>query len=63
MVRKGKLAIFEGTNMRSCPPKSMYMYVTSTHTCMNFLADFDRLNFLMTMDYIVHGQKGKLGRF
>ena len=48
---------------RSHPPKLVYMYVTSIHTCMNFLADSKRLNFLMTMDYIVHGQKGKNGHF
>ena len=33
------------------PPKLVYMHVTSMSTCMNFLADSDRLNFLMTMDY------------
>ena len=37
----------EGTR----PPKSVYMNLTSIHICMNFLANFDRLNFLMTMDY------------
>ena len=31
------------------PPKSVYMHVTSMHTCMK--ADSIELNFLMTMDY------------
>ena len=33
------------------PPKLVYMYVTSTNTCMNFLSRFRSINFLMTMDY------------
>ena len=33
------------------PPKSVYMYVTSTHACMNFLSRFQSIQFLMTMDY------------
>ena len=36
---------------RPHPPKLMYMHVTSTHTCMNFWANSNQLNFLMTMDY------------
>ena len=38
---------------KSRPPKSVYMYVTSTHIYMNFLSQFRsiNLNFLMTMDY------------
>ena len=36
---------------RPCPPKVMYMHVTSTPTCMNFLSWFNQLKFLMTMDY------------
>ena len=37
---------------RSRSPKLVYMHATSMPTCMkNFRADFDRLNFLMTMDY------------
>ena len=27
------------------PPKSMYMHVTSTHICMNFLSRFRSINF------------------
>ena len=27
------------------PPKSVYMHVTSTHTCMNFLSRFQLINF------------------
>ena len=30
---------------RSRPPKSVYMYVTSTHTCMNFLSPFRSIKF------------------
>ena len=36
---------------RSCPSKLVCMHLTSISTCMNFFANFDRLNFLMTMDY------------
>ena len=47
MVGKGNLAVFEswsisetGDAMPSCPPKSVYMHVTSMHACMNFLSRF-----------------------
>ena len=36
---------------RSRPPKLVHMHNSSILTCMIFWADFDRLNFLMTMDY------------
>ena len=36
---------------RPYPPKLVCMHVTSISTCMNFWADSDQLNFLMTMDY------------
>ena len=36
---------------RSCSPKLVCMYVTSTPTCMNFLSQFRSIKFLMTMDY------------
>ena len=55
MVRKGNLAIFEGSvspkPKRSRPPKLVYIHVTSTHTCLNFLSQFQSIKFLMTMDY------------
>ena len=36
---------------KSRPPKLVYMHLTSIPTCMNFWANSDQLNFLMTMDY------------
>ena len=40
MGRKGKLAVFESSNIsepeRSHPPKLVFMHVTSTPTCMIF---------------------------
>ena len=44
MVRKGNLAVFEGSSIsetgRSRPPKLVYLHVTSTLICMNFLSRF-----------------------
>ena len=55
MGRKGNLTVFESSSISepegSRPPKLVYMNLTSIPTCMNFLANSDRLNFLMTMDY------------
>ena len=49
---------------RSRPPKLVYMYVTSTHTCMNFLSQFRSIKFFDDHGlYIVHRSKGKFGRF
>ena len=49
---------------KSCPPKLVYMHVTSTHTCINFLSQFRSIKFFDDHGlYIVHGQKGKFGRF
>ena len=49
---------------RSRPPKLVYMYVTSIPTCMNFLSRFQAIKFFDDHGlYIVHGQKGKFGRF
>ena len=46
---------------RPCPPKSVYMHVTSTPICMNFLSQFRSIKFFD--DYSpVHGQ-GKFGHF
>ena len=49
MVRKGNLAILKVAVSpkleRSCPPKLMHMYVTSTPTCMNFLSRFRSIKF------------------
>ena len=36
---------------RSHPPKLVCVDLTSIYSCMNVLSQFDRLNFLMTMDY------------
>ena len=49
---------------RSCPPKLVYMHVTSTPTCMNFLSRFRlQLNFLMTMDYSPWSERENLPVF
>ena len=49
---------------RSHPPKSVYMHVTSIHTCMNFLSLFRSIKFFDDHGlYIVHAPKGKFGRF
>ena len=62
MVRKGNLAVLRVVVSlkpeRLCPPKSVYMYVTSIPTCMNFLSRFQSIKF-----FDDHGQKGKFGRF
>ena len=70
MVRRGILAVFEGEQKgaitpkleRPCPPKLVCVHFTSTSTCTNFFSQF---YFLTPMDYIiiVHGLKGKIGRF
>ena len=55
MVGKGNLAVFEVAISpkpeRVHPPKLVCMHLTSIPTCINFGANSDRLNFLMTMDY------------
>ena len=49
---------------RSRPPKLVFMYVTSTPICMNFLSRFRLIKFFDDHGlYIVHGSKGKFGRF
>ena len=49
MVRKGNLAVFEVVVSpkleKSHPPKSVYMYVTLTYSCMNFLSQFRSIKF------------------
>ena len=49
MVRKGNLAVLKvvvsAKPERSRPPKSVYMYVTSMHICMNFLSRFQSIKF------------------
>ena len=44
------------------PPKFVCMHVTSITTCINFLSQFRSIKFFDDL-YIVHGQKGKFGRF
>ena len=48
---------------RSRPPKLVYMYVTSTSICMIFLSQFRLIKFFDDHGLIVHGLKGKNGRF
>ena len=49
MVRKGNLAVLEVAISlkleRSCPPKLVYMHVTSMPICMNFLSRFRSIKF------------------
>ena len=65
MVRKGNLADFKVAISpklkRICPPKSVYMNVTSIPTCMNFLSQFQSIKIFD--DHGLHGQKGKFGCF
>ena len=66
MVGKGNLAIFESSNIsetkKATPPKLVYMHVTSIPTCMNFLSQFQLINFFDDHG-LVHGRKGKFGHF
>ena len=51
---KGNLDRFGGKGKRAkslqperlCPPKSVYVHVTSMSTCMNFLSQFQSIKFL-----------------
>ena len=56
MFRRGNLAVFKVAISPKLdklhPPKLVCMHLTSIPTCMNFWADSNRLNFLMTMDYL-----------
>ena len=49
MVRSGNLAFFEVAISpklgRLCPPKLVYMHLTSIPTCMNFLGRFQLIKF------------------
>ena len=47
------------------PPKLVYMHGTSIPTCLNFLSQFQLIKFFDDhgLYYIVHGRKGKFGRF
>ena len=49
---------------RSHPSKLVCMHVTSTPICMIFLSQFRLIKFFDDHGlYIVHGSKGKFGRF
>ena len=49
---------------KTYPPKLVCMHVTSMPTRMNFLSQFRLIKFFDDHGlYIVHGQKGKFGRF
>ena len=68
MVGKRNLAVFEGSNISETeevtPTKTG---VHACHMCLYLHNFFEPipivLYFLMTTDYIVHGQKGKFGCF
>ena len=56
MVRKGNLAVFEGSNIsetRMAIPTKIGVHASDIKLYLHyfFVADSDRLNFLMTMDY------------
>ena len=48
---------------RSRPLKLVYVCVTSIPTCMIFLSRFKAVKFFDDHGLIVHGSKGKIGRF
>ena len=48
---------------RSRPPKSVYMYVASTHTCMNFLSQFRSIKFFDDHGLQSMVRKGNLAVF
>ena len=64
MVRKGKLVVFESSNIsetREAMPTKIGIHVLDiNHYLLNFLSRFQLIKFLMTMDYI---RKGKLAIF
>ena len=64
MVRKGNLAVLEVAISlkleRSCPPKLVYMHVTSMPICMNFLSRFRSIKFFDDQSMV---GKGKLAVF
>ena len=49
MVRKGNLAIFDGSGIsetkETTPTKIGVIHLTSIHTCMNFLSRFRSIKF------------------
>ena len=53
----------ETTEATLCPPKLVCMHVTSTPTCKIFSSRFQSIKFFDDRSTIVHGQKGKIGRF
>ena len=67
MVRKGNLAVFESSNIsetKKATPTKIGLHVLDINP---YLHEFFEpipidMNFLMTWN-IVHGQKGKFGRF
>ena len=48
---------------RPRPPKSVYMHVASTHTCMNFLRQFRLIKFFDDHGLYTMGRKGNLTIF
>ena len=48
---------------KSRPPKLVYMYVTSTHTCMNFLSRFRSIKFFDDHGLWSMVRKGNLAIF
>ena len=66
MVRKGKLAVFESSNISETgevTPTKIGVHACDIHPYLHeFFGPIDQLNFLMTMDYSPC-QKGKLAVF
>ena len=48
---------------RSRPPKSVYMHLTSIHTCMNFLSQFRAIKFFDDHGLYSMVQRGNLAVF
>ena len=67
MVRKGKLAVFEGSSIskpeRLRPPKLVRMHLTSISTCMNFLSRFRSIKVFDDHGLQSMVRKGKLAVF
>ena len=67
MVGRGNLAVFESSNIsenEKVTPTKIGVYTFDINpTCLNFLSRFQSIKIFDDHGLIVHGQKGKFGRF
>ena len=64
MVGKGNLAVFESSDTsetRDATPTKIGVHACYINACLHEF--FEPILFFTPMDYIVHGLKGKFGRF